>query len=300
MEDVVNITVVTCNRLDCTKQCLESILNTTRFPFKLNIVDNGSTDGTGSYLHELRTRHPRADAIHNIALLDANMGVACAYNLGWSMLKTRYYAKIDNDVVVLRDDWLEELVTVTNQVDDVAMVGFGRNTSGLTHPDHPDLFYQGHVGGCVLIPEKAHQQLGYWIEDYGHYGEEDADYGFRARVAGFCNLTIGTDTPYITFATSNDAATREYEAWKAQQRRENIANLFPFNTMLFASGIRKPHVRRKHIPHVENGRYTFREDPDYVREMEVFRQRYLPIMDQIVASDAFKEIESRLFLNFYY
>ena len=46
----IDIVLVTYNRLAFTKQTLKSILDRTKFPFRLIVVDNASTDGSGSFL----------------------------------------------------------------------------------------------------------------------------------------------------------------------------------------------------------------------------------------------------------
>ena len=77
-----NITVVTYNRLDLTKKCLESLQNNTMYPYKLTIIDNGSTDGTLEWLE---------DNQYNFISLGENLGIAKGYNLGWYLGPKDYY-----------------------------------------------------------------------------------------------------------------------------------------------------------------------------------------------------------------
>ena len=44
--------MVTYNRLELTKQTLDSIFKNTKTPFELVIVDNASTDGTVEFLKD--------------------------------------------------------------------------------------------------------------------------------------------------------------------------------------------------------------------------------------------------------
>jgi uncharacterized protein YydD (DUF2326 family) len=48
--ELTSIVILTCNQLQYTKKCIESIFQNTRQPYELIIVDNGSTDGTVEYL----------------------------------------------------------------------------------------------------------------------------------------------------------------------------------------------------------------------------------------------------------
>jgi GT2 family glycosyltransferase len=298
----VNITIVTYNRLECTKRCLESIFKTAGFPFVLNIIDNGSIDGTPRYLQELRS-HVDASIV-NVVLLKRNMGVSVAYNLGWDQCPADYYMKIDNDVEFIREGWLAELVAVADAVDDVAMVGIGQNTSGLTHKqyDGPQtLYYQGHIGGLTLIRADIFERLGFWCEDYGLYGEEDADYGLRARLAGFCNLTIGdADTAYFRYTEDIDENLHEYQQWKSEERAENIKFIFAFNDMLYKCKLRELYMPRRVIPQRTDSGWTFRPNREYLINMAELENKYRPLMGKIIASEEFRVINEELGFNFYY
>jgi glycosyltransferase involved in cell wall biosynthesis len=51
--ELASIIILCCNQLDYTRQCLQSVLSCTRHPYELILVDNGSTDGTSGYFHEI-------------------------------------------------------------------------------------------------------------------------------------------------------------------------------------------------------------------------------------------------------
>lgn len=50
---LVSILILTKNRLDLTKRCIESVLKHTPEPFEFVFVDNDSDDGTPDYLRSL-------------------------------------------------------------------------------------------------------------------------------------------------------------------------------------------------------------------------------------------------------
>src|SRR5207249_8450710 len=52
-DELASLIILCCNELDYTRQCLESVLQHTRPPYELVLVDNGSTDGTAEYLAEV-------------------------------------------------------------------------------------------------------------------------------------------------------------------------------------------------------------------------------------------------------
>src|SRR5205807_2013812 len=55
-DELASLIILCCNELDYTRQCLESVLQHTRPPYELVLVDNGSTDGTPAYLEEIQRR----------------------------------------------------------------------------------------------------------------------------------------------------------------------------------------------------------------------------------------------------
>src|SRR5207247_2618503 len=98
---------------------------------------------------------------------------------------------------------------------------------------------QGTLGGaCILIPKRTERLLGCWCEDYGLYGEEDADYGMRIGLAGLINAymedeDIGFHLPAgkaacidpITFCATDGVEEKDqgdYRRWKDEQRKKTI------------------------------------------------------------------------------
>lgn len=299
MDDHVNLTIVTYNRLECTKRCIASILERTRFPFVLTIIDNNSADGTRDYLERLAVDERCAKHINRVVFLETNMGVSPAYNLGWALSDAPYYMKIDNDVEFLRDDWLPSLVQVARENRDAAMVGFGKNSSGFKLKGRDDVYYQGHAGGCALIRRDAHERLGFWNEDYGLYGEEDSDFGLRARLAGYCNLTLhDEEAPYIRYVDELDGNYQDYRSWKTRERKGNLNEMFAFNDTLFKCGFRELYVGRKYIPRPNGENFTFVPDRKYIQQLESLKKKYMPLLEKIRNSQEYEEIQ-KLFNVFY-
>jgi glycosyltransferase involved in cell wall biosynthesis len=91
----VNISVIipTFNRADTLGRALDSVLNQTRAPQEVIVVDDGSTDAT----RELVTNHPAQPRY----LYQANGGVSSARNLGIRAAAGEWLAFLDSD-----DEWL--------------------------------------------------------------------------------------------------------------------------------------------------------------------------------------------------
>ena len=116
----ISIIVITWNRLDFTKECLEAIFRTTEnFKDKeIIVVDNGSTDGTVEYLNKLK-----AEKKIRIKLFKENKGCGKATNAGMKMATGEYIVEIDNDIEVL-DGWLEEGLRLLEANKRIGQIGF--------------------------------------------------------------------------------------------------------------------------------------------------------------------------------
>ena len=252
----VNICMVTFNRLEFTKSSIASILQYTCFPHVLTVVDNGSTDGTVEYLQAMK----KEGIITNLILLKENVGVAKASNLAWSQEpKAGYYMKLDNDIVIQKPNWLERMVEALDASPQLAMVAY--NFEPCSYPIQmingqkmrPKM---GNLNGaCVLIPKRTEQQLGFWCEDYGLYGEEDADYGGRIILAGLHNAymedeDIGVHLPAGKAASIDPGTSKaedgieeyeysEYRRFKDNLRHVNKQGPFKENFDLYQTG-KKP------------------------------------------------------------
>jgi len=235
----VNISIVTYNRLEFTKQCIESLCKFTDYPHVITVIDNHSKDGTKEYLKELKT----TGVIKNLILLDENIGVAKASNIGWLWEPdAEYYLKLDNDIVFQKPRWLTTLVESIEKNKRLGAVGY--NFESVSYKIRSKYFLKlryksGNLGGaCILIPKRVSKKIGYWSEDYGLYGEEDADYGERIKYSQLLNAymldeNIGIHLPSgkaaiidtVTFKATDgkeEVLHKEYRDWKDDLRRKNI------------------------------------------------------------------------------
>jgi GT2 family glycosyltransferase/Flp pilus assembly protein TadD len=238
----VNICIITFNRLNFTKQAIESLLKNTRYPHVITVVDNNSQDGTKEYLEKVK----QEGIIKNLVLLDENVGVAKASNLAWKLEpNSKYYLKFDNDIVIQKPDWLSSMVSVIDGIPQLGAIAynFEPHSYPLTTLNGHSCRIKRHSnlgGACILIPRRTRDQLGYWCEDYGLYGEEDADYGERIRLKGLLNAymedeNIGTHLPggkaaHIDLKSlaardgTEEVIHHEYRQWKDDIRRKILAN----------------------------------------------------------------------------
>jgi GT2 family glycosyltransferase len=228
MNNTVNIGMVTYNRLNYTKQSIESILaTTTDYPYVLTVIDNNSQDGTQDYLKGLY----KEGKIKNLVLLNENLGVAKASNIAWQMEDSIYYMKYDNDIIAKKNNWLSPMIAALSNVEAVGMIGYSVEPhwhNGLITINGYKLMPKiSNLGGaCVVIPRRTQDKLGFWCEDYGVYSEEDADYGRRIEMLGLMNVYMPDTTAFIHLSDiQSPGGEGEYFNWKHQQRLNAMSTL---------------------------------------------------------------------------
>lgn len=271
------VAVVAWNRLDMTRRCLESLLDTKRPWWRLAAADNGSTDGTREFLEDLRRR----GALDFFAPLRSNMGVAAAQNLLWEAVPAGHYVKIDNDIVAEHPDWLDALVQAASPGNGVGMAAYRlcpwHGGEPVVLPDGSP-FLKGTTcgGGAACIPAEAHARLGFWNEDYAPYGYEDDEYGWRANLAGL----LAGYVPEARVSTldakgGEELRTDGYARTKLAATRTDRARTAWFvNLFLFQHGLRPLRVERRHVsvpPETEGGFWRLRTNPDYAPVIAMMR-----------------------------
>ena len=101
----INILFLTFNRLEYNKLSLPALLDSDPdVDYKVHIVDNGSNDGTVEYLKTLS--HPK---IGSLTFNKINLGISPITNDFWKRIKSEFYGKIDNDIVVPKG-WIKEVM----------------------------------------------------------------------------------------------------------------------------------------------------------------------------------------------
>ncbi len=251
----VNIGMVTFNRLEFTKAAIAALFQHTCFPHVITVVDNGSTDGTPEYLQALYQQ----GFITNLILLSNNVGIAKASNLAWSHEPdAEYYLKLDNDIVIQKPGWLSRMVEVIDRIPELGAIAYNFEPESYPVREIRGLSVRPKIGNlngaCTLIPKRTHQTLGFWCEDYGLYGEEDADYGLRIHLHGLQNAymedeKVGLHLPagraaHIdeqTFKATDgieEETHAEYRAFKDEWRRKNVQDIAITNWQDYQTGVK--------------------------------------------------------------
>ena len=96
MEDLISVIVPVYNVEQYLERCINSIINQTYKNLEIILVDDGSTDSSGSICDTLYTSDNRILVIHQ-----DNGGLSCARNTGIDHNRGKYVTFVDSD------DWID-------------------------------------------------------------------------------------------------------------------------------------------------------------------------------------------------
>jgi glycosyltransferase involved in cell wall biosynthesis len=230
-------------------KAIGSILAQTFANFELIAINNGSTDGTRSYLDSIAD--PRVRVFHQ-----ADAGLAAALNRGISLARGRYIARQDHDDLA-DPSRIAKQVEFLDAHPEHALVGtraeiwIGDRPSGRFH-DHPTedeilrfdlLFDNPFVHSSVMMRKSALDRVGVYATDPARHPPEDYELWSRIsrhyRVANLPErLTVYREVPssmsrdgikpflqkLVTISSENLAFATGAE--KPQQVHIDIASLF--------------------------------------------------------------------------
>ncbi|GFP76640.1 glycosyltransferase [Clostridium fungisolvens] len=202
-----SIIILTYNKLEHTKQCIESIREfTEKDSYELIVVDNNSTDETPQWLKDQKD----IKTIFN----EDNKGFPKGCNQGIEIATGDNILLLNNDTVVTKN-WLENLITALYSDESVGAVGpvtnNCSNAQSIAVPynnlEEMKVFAEEYnksnsenwehrlilIGFCLLIKKDVVDKIGLLDERFSPGNYEDDDYCFRITDAGY-KLILCKDT----------------------------------------------------------------------------------------------------------
>jgi GT2 family glycosyltransferase len=242
MTPAISIMMVTYNRLDLTKKMMQSLQDTVGLSFRLIVVDNGSKDGTVDWLKQLSPDPRFCQGVHT-HFFEENQGIAIGRNQGLliaNKYKDPYLCTVDNDVE-FPHHWDFQCIAI--------MQANPKYSIGVCFEEPPHYLHpltrngqtfqyksKGNLGtACMMFDRELHDKIGYFTTEYERYGEEDANWGFRARLAGY---NLGYITQPGKHLGVSELDTGEYRTFKDECRKKNVAK-FQQDCYAYSSG-KKP------------------------------------------------------------
>jgi len=211
----LSIIIVNWNSTEFLKQCVQSIVDTTRdLEFEVIVVDNASTDQS---FHELANRFPGVKLICS----PQNVGFACANNLGEEHATGANLLFLNPDTLVrgnairtmllvlqsstelgavgcrllngdgtLQTSCVQPFPNILNQV--LAIDWVQRRLPQLAFWGKGPLYAKGHAsvaevdvvsGACLMVKRDTFEHVGRFSDEYFMYAEE-IDLCYKIRLAG--------------------------------------------------------------------------------------------------------------------
>jgi GT2 family glycosyltransferase len=121
-----DIIIPVWNQPEVTRECIDSILRNTGYPYRLIIIDNGSETPVQSYLLGLKEKK---DLDLLLIRNDKNLGFVKAVNQGVVVSDAPYLCIMNNDTIAT-SGWLEEMVGVIEANPSIGLLNPSSNTSG--------------------------------------------------------------------------------------------------------------------------------------------------------------------------
>jgi len=196
------VTVVMCvfNQLSLTRACMESLRATTE-PFRLVVIDNGSTDGTREFFERFEYPFPLRFVPYG-----TNESVIASLNRAWRNAETEFICLLHNDTEMREREWLSRLLAALREP--------GVGLSGLYGVKRlrKDGRYVGRTivhsladgptvrppweevvvidGVCMCLSRELLESVGGLDEGYGFFHGYDRDLSFAVREAGYRCLVV--------------------------------------------------------------------------------------------------------------
>ncbi|HLK22593.1 MAG TPA: glycosyltransferase family 2 protein [Bryobacteraceae bacterium] len=209
----VSVVVVTWNRRDLLRSCLQSLTRQQlKQPFEVVVVDNGSDDGS----EEMALREFSSQETFRLKLIrnPDNRGFCAANNQGFAASNSELIALLNNDAEA-EPGWLQALSNAFESGPEIGMAASKilvyedpRRIDKVGHLIYPDGQNRGRGSGEidhgqydrveeVLWPDgcaamyrrKMLDEIGGFDEDFFAYAD-DAELGLRARIAGWNCLYV--------------------------------------------------------------------------------------------------------------
>ena len=228
-QPLISVVIVNWNGKHLLTECLDSLRAQDVEDVEVVLVDNGSDDGSASFVRE---RFP----VINVLSLPENRGFAGGNNAGIGAAAGKYIALLNNDTKadpawlanLLREAeaappdvgmWAGKILSYDNPgiIDNVGLLlypdGLGRG-KGRLEKDRGQYDLPGEAlfpSGCAgLYRKEMLDEIGLFDEEFFAYAD-DVDIGLRARLAGWKCVYVPSARVYHKYSSSSSA----YSPFKA-------------------------------------------------------------------------------------
>ena len=118
-DSVIDICIVTYNRLVYLEKCVNSILASTTFKYRINVIDDSSTDGSQEWLKKMK----KDGLIDSIILNKTNIGTANNFNKIIESTSSKFFVMANDDMYFHRH-WDFAVMDIISSHEDCGIVSF--------------------------------------------------------------------------------------------------------------------------------------------------------------------------------
>jgi len=259
--ELVSFCIVTHNRPQMLKKCVESLLSSTSSVNREVLIwDNNSTDETTGFLKITEAENDFVKVIYNKENIGNNAKGKCI-----ELAKGDFIIGIDDDVLDFPVNWAEDFISAykkiplagylaTDVIQNEHTTGAKQSPESYTTEEYKDVrLLVGPTGGwCFMISREVYNTIGkFYLNPKRIFYFEDADYGIRALGKGFSvGIVGGLKVFHATGEHYNREFPRIYENKMTESRKD-----FPLHYKIYrkaALALNPKNILRKLLKYSEN------------------------------------------------
>jgi len=214
-----DIILPTCGQIGFIRDCIESLIRTTRYPYRLIAIDNGNSEEASRYLKTMST----SGSLDMILIKpEENLGWIRSINRGLELSKDSEYVSFQNDDTIFTEGWLDEVVSVFEKNPDIGVLNpEWEKPEGVTDIDkyaaELKKKYAGKAvdidwcrGHCLVVKREVINKLGGFDPVYIPVYYDDRDYSLKALAAGYrCVKARGAFVDHVRNVTMKKTMPQE-------------------------------------------------------------------------------------------
>lgn len=208
-----DIILPTCDQLGLIRDCIESLISSTKYPYRLIVINNGKSDEPKEYLRSMA-----ASGRLDMELIEPkeNLGWIRSINTGLERSTDSKYVCFQNDDTIFTDGWLEELVDIFEKDPQIGIANpEWEKPAAMSAGEYAKTRkkYKGQTididwcrGHCFFVKREVVEKLGGFDTVYLPVYYDDRDYSLKAIEAGYrCVKAKGAFVDHIRNVTMKAA-----------------------------------------------------------------------------------------------
>jgi GT2 family glycosyltransferase len=227
----ISVIIPCFNKLELTRDCVNSLNQVKDSDIEFILIDNGSTDGTADFLKTLTKKF-------RCCLNQENLGMVRAFNLGASMGKYDSFVFVHNDVIIHDMDWPVKIKNYLNHGESIGVVGlYGARKirkdasfhgRGIVHSKleygnmRHDYIEVAVVDGLFMaMKKKIYEKIGKFDEGYTmHY--YDKDISLKSHKSGYRNYVLNIPFTHIGAGTRSTVKAESDNALRDKMNKNFV------------------------------------------------------------------------------